>query len=81
MLPDCLIEFVPSSLPTTSHPRPFSGVGSYALQALGGHHASTERSVEDAAERPTENEGNEIESAIAVVNGDHVLRDGGRPIA
>ena len=73
MLPDCLIEFVPglASLPTSRPSLRFPGVGSYALQALGGDHASTERSVEGAAERPPCKRGNELESAIAVVNGDH----------
>lgn len=72
MLPDCLIEFIPGlALLPTSHPSlRFPGVGSYALQALGGDHASTERSVEDAVERPPVNEAVSW-SRIGVVNRDH----------
>jgi len=46
-----------------------SGVGSYALQALGGDRASTHRVCEDAAERPHGERGRAYDGAMAVVHG------------
>ncbi len=73
MLPDCLIEFVLSFASTDFASDALFRTGLYACRRSAAIPRAPNAGLRMPPSAPTVNEGNVIESAIAVVNGDHAL--------